>query len=157
MIALVTIAVGATVFWWLGRPKPVPVQVKEIDRGISGERLTTRGFGESRPITENNTEEGRFKNRRVDFIILGGDGRIANVDLNGYDLTVRRSLSTHAVSTNSVIFSAAPATLTVDQTINTTYGGSFAGAVSLVKRGAGTLTLTNELDRSTTTSGGVTG
>ena len=33
LIALVTIAVGATVFWWLGRPKPVPVQVKEIDRG----------------------------------------------------------------------------------------------------------------------------
>lgn len=89
-------------------------------------------------------------------LILGGDGRIANVDLNGYDLTVRRSLSTHAVSTNSVIFSAAPATLTVDQTINTTYGGSFAGAVSLVKRGAGTLTLTNEMDRGTTTSGGVT-
>ena len=41
----------------------------------------------------------------------------------------------------AAIFSAAPATLTVDQTINTTYGGSFAGAVSLVKRGAGTLTL----------------
>ncbi len=33
LIALVTIAVGATVFWWRGRPKPVPVQVKEIDRG----------------------------------------------------------------------------------------------------------------------------
>lgn len=55
-----------------------------------------------------------------------------------------------------MIFSAAPATLTVDQTVNTTYGGSFAGAVSLVKSGAGTLTLTNELGNATTTSGGVT-
>lgn len=89
-------------------------------------------------------------------LILGNDGRIANVDLNGCGLTVRRSLRTDVNSTNSVIFSAAPATLTVDQTVDTTYGGSFAGAVSLVKRGAGTLTLTNELGNATTTSGGVT-
>ncbi|HNX34981.1 MAG TPA: autotransporter-associated beta strand repeat-containing protein [Kiritimatiellia bacterium] len=89
-------------------------------------------------------------------LILGNDGRIANIDLNGCGLTVRRSLRTDVNSTNSLIFSAAPATLTVDQTVDTTYGGSFAGAVSLIKRGAGTLTLTNEMDRSTTTSGGVT-
>lgn len=89
-------------------------------------------------------------------LYLGNDGRIANVDLNGCGLTVRRSLRTDVNSTNSVIFSAAAATLTVDQTVDTTYGGSFAGAVSLVKRGTGTLTLTNEMDRSTTTSGGVT-
>jgi autotransporter-associated beta strand protein len=89
-------------------------------------------------------------------LILGGDGRLANVNLNGNSLTVRRSLSTHANSTNSVIFSAAPATLTVVQNIDTIYGGSFAGAVSLVKLDPGNLTLTNEMDRGTTTSGGVT-
>ncbi len=38
-------------------------------RGISGERLEARGLGAERPITTNETEEGRRKNRRVEFHI----------------------------------------------------------------------------------------
>ena len=33
LIALVVIALSATGFWWIGRPKPIAVAVKEIDRG----------------------------------------------------------------------------------------------------------------------------
>lgn len=33
LVALIVIAAGATVFWWLGRPKPVAVVLREIDRG----------------------------------------------------------------------------------------------------------------------------
>lgn len=33
LIALAVIAALATVFWWMGRPKPIAVVVKEIDRG----------------------------------------------------------------------------------------------------------------------------
>ena len=33
LIALVVIALAATGFWWIGRPKPIAVAVKEIDRG----------------------------------------------------------------------------------------------------------------------------
>ena len=33
LIALVVIALSATGFWWIGRPKPIAVIVKEIDRG----------------------------------------------------------------------------------------------------------------------------
>ena len=33
--------------------------------GIAGSRLTTRGYGESRPISTNDTKEGRMQNRRV--------------------------------------------------------------------------------------------
>lgn len=33
LIAIAVVAILATVFWWIGRPKPIAVVVKEIDRG----------------------------------------------------------------------------------------------------------------------------
>ena len=44
-----------------------------IKQGIAGDRLVPKGFGQTVPVADNNSEEGRFKNRRVDFKILKRD------------------------------------------------------------------------------------
>ena len=41
-----------------------------IRRGISKDRLAVQFFGETKPLETNETEEGREKNRRVEFKIL---------------------------------------------------------------------------------------
>ncbi len=38
-----------------------------VDNGVESQRLTTKGFGFTRPATSNDTEQGRAKNRRVEL------------------------------------------------------------------------------------------
>jgi len=45
------------------------VKTHLIGRGIPAGKITTEGYGETRPIADNSTEEGRQINRRAQFIL----------------------------------------------------------------------------------------
>ena len=38
-----------------------------IQQGVSSSMLVTKGYGDTRPITTNDTDEGKFRNRRIEF------------------------------------------------------------------------------------------
>jgi OOP family OmpA-OmpF porin len=42
-----------------------------IKQGISARRLSVRGAGESEPVADNSTEEGRAQNRRIELRAIG--------------------------------------------------------------------------------------
>ena len=54
----------------LSEERVAAVKAYLIDKGIDGSRLRTKGFGEAHPLGSNKTEEGRAKNRRVEFKVI---------------------------------------------------------------------------------------
>ena len=41
-----------------------------ISKGISADRLTSKGYGETRPIADNKTAAGRAQNRRTEIHLI---------------------------------------------------------------------------------------
>lgn len=54
----------------LSEDRAEAVRVAIVERGIEASRVRSRGFGLTRPIASNETEEGRALNRRTEFVVL---------------------------------------------------------------------------------------
>ncbi|MBL1408569.1 OmpA family protein [Sphingobacterium faecale] len=55
---------------WLSDKRAASVKKYLEDAGVSGGRISTKGFGPSKPVADNKSAEGRQKNRRVEVTIL---------------------------------------------------------------------------------------
>jgi len=53
----------------LSKERAASVKQYLITNGINASRLTSEGFGETKPIADNNTSAGKLKNRRVEFTL----------------------------------------------------------------------------------------
>ncbi len=54
----------------LSKERATAVRDYLVNKGVEPDRLVTEGFGLERPIADNETEEGRAQNRRVEFNII---------------------------------------------------------------------------------------
>lgn len=55
---------------YLSEDRAIMVKRELKKRGVNGEDLSTIGYGESRPVADNETGEGRAKNRRVEVKVF---------------------------------------------------------------------------------------
>lgn len=73
------------------------VMNKLIEMGISENRLKSNGFGESKPIDNNTTAEGKANNRRVEFVKFTGKSSFKNSNTSNsnsdFDKLDRKSIA----------------------------------------------------------------
>jgi outer membrane protein OmpA-like peptidoglycan-associated protein len=59
----------------LSRLRALSVKAFLVEHGVTDSRISTQGFGSSKPIADNKTETGRSQNRRVDIFLDARTGQ----------------------------------------------------------------------------------
>ncbi len=64
----------------LSEKRAASVSTYLADKGIAKERVTTKGYGEMAPKYDNATDDGRTRNRRVEFLITANEKMISDAE-----------------------------------------------------------------------------
>ncbi len=75
----------------LSRSRADSIKKYLVDQGVVSARITTAGYGGTRPISENNTEDNRALNRRVEIIITHSELASKNQYKNLPEPSVRKT------------------------------------------------------------------
>ncbi|NGY05739.1 OmpA family protein [Solimonas terrae] len=96
----------------LSQHRAVSVKDYLVGRGIADDRITTAGFGEASPVADNNTDEGRELNRRVELKVTDATDpvSVAPVDSGTVDAGSAPADSSAAPDLAPVDDTTAPAT-----------------------------------------------
>lgn len=54
----------------LSQQRADAVRTYLIEQGVDPNTLVAKGFGDTKPVASNDTDEGKFRNRRIEFVIL---------------------------------------------------------------------------------------
>ena len=69
-------------YWMLSAERAAAVAIHfNYESGLDSSKITVLGYGNQYPVAENDTEEGRKKNRRVELVVVG------NESAEGFDIT----------------------------------------------------------------------
>ncbi|MBV8062405.1 MAG: OmpA family protein [Nevskia sp.] len=131
----------------LSERRAASVKAYLVGKGIDGGRMTTAGFGKSRPIADNKTDEGRALNRRVELKVTDAAAGAAPVTTSmAPPASTATPAPAAAASVTIAKFAFEPETLTVpagttvtwtNQDLDTPHVVKFAdGASGALKQGA---------------------
>jgi chemotaxis protein MotB len=56
--------------WELAAARAITVVRTMVESGLAPERVSAAGYGETRPVGDNETKEGRAQNRRIEIVIV---------------------------------------------------------------------------------------
>ena len=55
-----------------------------VSKGVDPAQLQAVGYGQEKPVADNSTKEGQFKNRRIEFEVLNTEnGKVRDVSSEG--------------------------------------------------------------------------
>ncbi|MEM7657710.1 MAG: OmpA family protein [Bacteroidota bacterium] len=73
--------------WGLSTARSNSVLRELVANGVSADRLTAAGKGDTMPVASNDTDEGKEKNRRTEFVVVPKIDGLYKMYKNGYDMS----------------------------------------------------------------------
>lgn len=82
-----------------------------VERGISVNRIETKGFGETKPLTTNSTKQGKAANRRVEFVLDMSEFSLPDfIAIANQNSNSREEITTYPNPTDGIFYMRIPTT-----------------------------------------------